>query len=66
VDLRPQEHFHKKANITQGIHTVVFNEWEWDQDEIHKLLDEIARLIRDIAFQTRLNLPGIFQEELTK
>jgi len=50
----------------RGIHTVVFNEWVWDQDEIHKLLDKIARLIRDVAFQTRLNLPGIFQEELTK
>jgi hypothetical protein len=50
----------------RGIHTVVFNEWEWDQEEVHNLLDEIAKLIRDVAFQTRLNLPGIFQEELTK
>ena len=58
MDLRLRKHSHMEANTLQ--------EWEWDQDEIHKLLDEIARLIRDVAFQTRLNLPGIYQEELTK
>ena len=34
----------------RGIHTVVFNEWAWDKDEIHKMLDKIARGIRTVAF----------------
>ena len=30
------------------------------------MLDEIARLIRTVAFQTQLKIPGIFQEEQVK